>query len=119
MKTPTPDELLTYARAQVKRADSVRPIIILNGALILILVVLLIMMFHDKSEALGEYLPLNEYFLLGMGFGVMFFLVATFGGLCLVVPLRKLKGIEHYALKRLIELEEGTENKPIDHTPKG
>jgi uncharacterized membrane protein YedE/YeeE len=116
MKTPTPDELLTYARAQVRRADSVRPIMILNGVLILILVVLLIMMLDEKSEALGEYLPLNEHFLLGMAFGVMVFMVATIGGLCLVGPLRKLKGIEHHALKRLIELEEeGTENKNLEH----
>ena len=111
MKTFSPAEILAYAKRQVAHAEQQRFVIPIMGLLILSMPVWMVYALKDKSDTLGVFLPLDEHFLLGVAFGVMFIMMSLLGGMCVVGILRKLKGIEHQALKRLIELEEqGTEN---------
>lgn len=112
MKQFSPEEILSYAKRQVEQAEKQRFVKSIIGLLVLVMPVKVVFMLHEKSEALQVCLPLNEHFLLGVVFGVLFTMVSLFGGMLAVGILRKLKGIEHQVLKRLIELEEqGSENK--------
>jgi hypothetical protein len=115
MKTFTPEEILAHARRQVAHADRQRFVKPVMGLLILSIPVWMAYTLKEKSEALGTFLPLDEHFLLGLAFGVMFMMMSLVGGMCVVGILTKLKGLEYQALKRLIELEKKgtrTENEP-------
>ena len=119
MKIFSPDEILSCAKRQVEHSEKQRFVKPIIGLLALAIPVQMAHMLHEQSEALQVFLPMDEHFLLGVAFGVMFIVMSLIGGMGVAAILRKLKGIEYQVLKRLIELEEGTENKPIDHTPKG
>ncbi len=120
MKTFSPDEILSYARRQVAHAEQQRFVKPVMGLLILAIPVWLAYTLKEKSEALGTFLPLDEHFLLGVAFGVMFIILTLIGGMCVVGILNRLKGIEYQALKRLIELEENqTENNTSELTSGG
>ena len=111
MKTFTPSEILGYAKRQVAHTEQQRFVTPVIGILFLSMPIWMIYALKGPSDRLGTFLPLDEHFLLGVVFGVMFISMSLTGGMCIVGFLRKLKGIEHQALKRLIELEDqGTEN---------
>ncbi len=115
MKTFTPEEILSHARRQVEHAEGQRFVKPVMGLLILAIPVWAVYALKEKSEAVGALLPLDEHFLIGVVFGVMFIMMTLIGGLCVVGILRKLKGIEYQTLKRLIELEEKrAKDHPLD-----
>ncbi len=111
----TPEEILAYAKRQVAQAEQQRFVTPVMGLLILAIPVWAVYAFKEKSDALQVFLPLDEHFLLGVAFGVMFIMLCLIGGMAVTSILRRLKGIDHQALKRLIDLEEREpENKPSE-----
>ena len=106
MKRFSPNEILSYAKRQVQHAEQQRFVTPIVGLLILSIPVWTVYALKENSDALQVYLPLDEHFLLGVAFGVMFIMLCLVGGMAVTSILRRLKGIEHQALKRLIELEE-------------
>jgi len=115
MKTFSPSEILEYAKRQVAHTEQQRFVTPIIGLLILAIPVWMVYVLKDLSDRQGAFLPLDEHFLLGVTFGGMFIMLSLIGGMCVVGILRRLKGIEHQVLKRLIELEEqGTENNQVD-----
>lgn len=114
MKTFSRNDILEYARRQVALAEQQRFMIPVFGIMILVALGLLIKMLHDKSETLQTTLIADEKFLAGVGFAILFIIFAATGGLGIAHLLSRLKGIEHQAMKRLIELEEKeSENQQI------
>lgn len=117
MKRFRPDEILSYAKRRVQHAEQQRFVTPIVGLLILAIPIWAVYALKEKSDALQVFLPLDEHFLLGVAFGVMFIMLCLTGGMAVTSILRRLKGIEHQALQRLIELEEEkTENTPSGGT---
>ncbi len=106
MRRFSPNEILSYAKRRVQHAEQQRFVTPIVGLLILAIPVWAVYALKEKSDALQVFLPLDEHFLLGVAFGVMFIMLCLIGGIAATSILRRLKGIEHQALKRLIELEE-------------
>lgn len=117
MKRFSPAEILAYAKRQVAHAEQQRFVTPILGLLILAIPVWTVYALKAKSDTVGVFLPLDEHFLLGVAFGVMFIMLCLIGGMVVTSTLRRLKGIEFQALKRLIELEEKkTENQSSEAT---
>ena len=116
MRRFNPDEILSYAKRQVQHAEQQRFVTPIIGLLILAIPLWTVYALKEKSDTLQVFLPLDEHFLLGVAFGVMFIMLCLIGGMAVTSILRRLKGIEHQALKRLIDLEEKAENKPSERT---
>jgi hypothetical protein len=117
MKRFSPAEILAYAKRQVAHAEQQRFVTPIMGLLILAIPIWTVYALKEKSHALGAFLLLDEHFLLGVAFGVMFIMLCLIGGMAVTSILRRLKGIEYQALKRLIELEkEKTENQASEAT---
>lgn len=116
MRIFSPDEILSYARRQVQNAEQQRFITPIMGLLILGIPAWTVYALKETSEELHVFVPVDEHFLHGVAFGVMFIILSLIGGMAVTSIFRRLKGIEYQALKRLIELEDKTEHKPPEGT---
>lgn len=112
MKEYRREEILDYARCKVSNVQNRRILLPVMGVLIVAGLIVLIKMMKDKADTLQTTLIADEKFLAGVGFAFIFVLLAAAGGFGIAQALQAGKGVEHQALKRLIELEEKETGQP-------
>ena len=112
MKAYRPEEILEYAKRKVSVQRNQPLLLPAIGVLIVAGLVILIKMMKDKADMLQSTLVADEGFLAGVAFAILFMIFAAIGGFGIAQALQSGKGIEHQALKRLIELEKKQIGQP-------
>jgi len=105
MKTYSPEEILKYVKRQIAFAEQqkfVYPIVILitTAAVIALIFIMRDLLISLTTEA-------DKTFATGFVIGTLFVLMILMAASGFTKLLRRLKGIEYQAYKRLVELESG------------